>query len=63
MAAYASLNSENAVSYKDVKKVILHRYDVNEDAQKGTPLKISVFEHISQKLTAPPVWAVIAHPI
>ena len=29
---YASLNTESAVSYKDVKKAILHRYDVNEEA-------------------------------
>ena len=34
MAAYASLNSESAVSYKDVKKVILHRYDVNKEAHR-----------------------------
>ena len=34
MAAYASLNSESAVSYKDVKKAILHRYDVNEEAHR-----------------------------
>ena len=32
MAAYASLNSESAVSYKDVKKAILYHYDVNEEA-------------------------------
>ena len=34
MAAYASLNSESAVSYKDVKKAILHHYDVNEEAHR-----------------------------
>ena len=34
MAAHASLNSESAVSYKDVKKAILHRYDVNEEAHR-----------------------------
>ena len=31
MAAYASLNTESAVSYKDVKKEVLHHYDVNKD--------------------------------
>ena len=34
MAAYASLNTESAVSYKDVKKAVLHRYDVNEEAHR-----------------------------
>ena len=32
MAAYASLNSDAAASYDDVKKAILHCYDVNEEA-------------------------------
>ena len=30
MAAYASLPGEKAASYDDVKKVILHRYDIHE---------------------------------
>ena len=34
MAAYASLNSDAAASYDDVKKAILHRYDVNEEAHR-----------------------------
>ena len=34
MAAYASLNSDSAMSYKDVKRAILHRYDVNEEAHR-----------------------------
>ena len=32
MAAYASLNSESAASYEDVKRAILHRYDANDEA-------------------------------
>ena len=32
MAAYASLNSESAASYGDVKRAILHHYDVNDEA-------------------------------
>ena len=32
MAAYASLGSEDAVEYSEVKKVILHRYDVNDES-------------------------------
>ena len=31
LAAYASLNSESAASYDDVKRAILHHYDVNEE--------------------------------
>ena len=34
MAAYASLNSESAASYGDVKRAILHRYDVNDEAHR-----------------------------
>ena len=34
MAAYASLNSDAAALYDDVKKAILHRYDVNEEAHR-----------------------------
>ena len=34
MAAYASLNTESAVSYWDIKKAVLHRYDVNEEAHR-----------------------------
>ena len=32
MAAYASLNSDSSMFYKDIKKAILHHYDVNEEA-------------------------------
>ena len=31
MVANASLNSESAACYRDVKKAILHRYDVNDE--------------------------------
>ena len=31
MAAYASLTSERAVSYDDVKKVILHHYNIHKE--------------------------------
>ena len=34
MAAYASLTSESAALYDDVKKVILHRYDIHEEAHR-----------------------------
>lgn len=34
MAAYAGLTSESAASYDDVKKVILHRYNIHEEAHR-----------------------------
>ena len=34
MAAYASLGSEEAVKYTEVKKAILHRYDVNDESHR-----------------------------
>ena len=33
MAAYTSLSSEDAAKYIEVKKAILHRYDVNDESQ------------------------------
>ena len=34
MAAYAGLKNENAASYEEVKKTILHRYDVHEESHR-----------------------------
>ena len=34
MAAYASLGSEDAAKYSEVKKAILHRYDVNDESHR-----------------------------
>ena len=34
MAAYASLGSEDAAKYTEVKKAILHRYDVNDESHR-----------------------------
>ena len=34
MAAYASLGSEDAAKYTEVKKAILHRYDVNDELHR-----------------------------
>ena len=34
MAAYASLGSEDAAKYSEVKKAILHRYDINDESHR-----------------------------